>query len=142
MGAMVSPNTSRTELNSVQTRMAKVRTGQNSPTDIDAVEDDLDLLSLIETARQRARLKLEYLAEKCSELGTKVSKGQLSGALSGNGGFNVRWLERWPIEFWAEFLPLVRAVREQSPNAVRLMKIERLKTAINELIDLAEVMGS
>lgn len=118
----------------VQTPPAKVRSLPNSPVDTVEIADSLDLLSLIETARVRASLKLDYLARLAG-----VSLPTLSGALNGNGNFNVRWLQAWPAEFWHEFLPLLRAEREASPEAVRQLKRERLKTAINELIEIADI---
>lgn len=53
--------------------------------------------------------------------------------------FNVRWLETWPKEFWHEFLPLLKAEREQSPAARRALIRERLKSAIDDLIEIVEV---
>lgn len=138
MRASVASPATQTELNKVQPRMAKARTEQNfaptaeETTEIDAVP--ASTLSLIETARRRANLKLDYLAT----LPNNPSKPQLSATLHGVGSFNVSWLDSWPQEFWDEYLPLQRAEREQSPAAVRARKAERLKSAIGDLIDLVE----
>jgi hypothetical protein len=124
----------QTELNKVQTRMAKVQTALNSPVETGSGQHQADMLSLIEGARRRSGLKLEYLASLSG-----ISKGQLSGALNGNGGFNVKWMDPWPQEFWDEFSPALRAERESTPASVRARRFERLKAAISDLIDIAEV---
>lgn len=114
--------------------MAKVRNIPESREIAAETPASLNLLSLIETAYKRARLKQEYLAEVS---GVKLST--LNGALTGAQNFNVRWLESWPEEFWFEFLPLLKAEREQTPAARRALIRERLKSAIDDLIEIAEV---
>lgn len=127
----------RTELNKVPTRMAKVRTAPNLPVESGELPLSLDLLSIIEASRRAAGpcCKLEAL----SELPGNPSKGQLSGALNGSGGFNLRWVEAWPQEFWDEFIPRLRAERETSLESRRLRKVDRLKSAIHDLIDIVEM---
>lgn len=129
MASNLPQHDSQTRLNNVRGRAAKVQTLPNQPELPEAFEPAGDLASLVETARRRACLKLEYLAPLC---GLK-SKGQLSSALSGRENFNLRWLDTWPVEFWNEFLPLLRAEKEGTEDAKRLQRKERLLHAIELL---------
>lgn len=127
----------QTRLNSVSPRMAKAQTSSNSPANPLETAEAADLLSLVEQARRRAGLKLEYL----TDLSGLKSKGQLSAALSGQGNFNIAWLNTWPEEFWHEFMPLLRASREVSPEAHRRLVIQQLGVAIDRLLALIEAVA-
>lgn len=119
-------------LETVQPVMAKA---QRLPKPLDLPEEavsDVVMLSLIATARRRSDLKLEYLASLCGPTGVALST--LSGALNGHGSFNVCWLTRWPPAFWNEYLPLLRAEKEQSPEAVAAQRREHLIRAIELLL--------
>lgn len=105
---------------------------QHVPKDVEYEEQrarDREILSLVDRARKRSDLKLEYLA---SLSGVKIST--LSGALNGHGGFNVCWLWSWPAAFWNEFLPLLRTEKEESPDARRAHRKERLIRSIELLL--------
>lgn len=120
-----------TLLNTVRPQMAKCQTEPNQPEFIEGFELGTDLLSLVETARRRAGLKLEYLA---SVTGLK-SKGQMSSALSGRENFQLRWLDAWPAEFWDEFMPLLRDAHDRGESAKKANRKRLLTEAIALLID-------
>lgn len=132
MGLSLPSADRQTRLNNVSPRMAKVQTPSNLPMESDESVGVADLLSLIEQARRRAGLKLEYL----SDLSGIKSKGQLSSALSGQGSFNVAWLNAWPEEFWNEFLPMLRASKELTPQARRRVLIQQINIAIDRMMAL------
>lgn len=110
----------RNELEKLRPTPAKVRSLPESAENAVLSADHLNLLSLIETAYRRARLKQEYLADLS---GVKLST--LNGALTGAQNFNVRWLETWPVEFWNEFLPLLKAERAWHGSIVGANKARR-----------------
>lgn len=120
---------SRNPLENVQKHMAKVQTDPKAVVETSVTVEDIAILSLVDTARRRAGLKLEYLA---FEAGVKIST--LSAAISGHGSFNILWLWRWPSSFWNEFLPLLRAHKEESDDAKRAQRKERLLHAIDLLL--------
>lgn len=93
--------------------------------------EPLDLLRLIQRAIQAAGLKQDALARAA-----KVNPGQMSSALKGDGHFSVRWLDTWPDEFWQEFLPLLRARKELSPEIRRRLLVEQFTTACRAMAQL------
>ena len=134
MPQMMHASDIRTEQNNVPKRMAKIQTIPNSPAESGDSCDDASMVSLVKEAYRLSGLKIEYLASLAD-----TSKGQLSGAMNGNGGFKLSWLDPWPSEFWDEFVPLVRARKERSPDAQMAAKRARLKSAINDLIDICGI---
>ena len=121
-----------TRLNTVQPQMAKAEITLNR---VDLSADtaaDAAMLSLIDKALRRSGAKQEYVSALAN-----VKPSQLSGALNGHGGFNARWLDAFPPEFWSEFIPLLRAAKEPTEESRRLRRRELLITTITLL--LAEV---
>lgn len=118
-----------TRLNTVQPSMAKAEIRVNRVVGAEDTVDDARVLSLIALAIRRADLKQEALAHRAG-----VKPSQYSSALNGHGGFNVRWLWSHPSAFWNEFLPLLRAEKEQTEAAQRLQRKEHLVRLIELLI--------
>jgi hypothetical protein len=131
MAANVARTTHETLLNTVRPQMAKCQTEPNQPEFVEGFEFGTDLLSLVDTARRRAGLKLEYL----TRLNGLKSKGHLSSALSGREHFQLVWLDAWPQEFWNEFVPLVRDARDGGDQAKKANRKRLLTEAIALLID-------
>lgn len=129
MSPSVRPDVRQTLPENIRLDMAKAQTTPNVVVDPRDGAADAAILSLIEAARRRADLKLEYLAALA-----RVKMPTLSGALNGHGSFNVCWLAAWPAEFWDEFLPLLRAEKERSEDARRAQRKERLIRAIETLL--------
>lgn len=124
-------------LKDVYVRQAKAQTQVNPAENAVPVNDGADALRLVQEAIKRAGLKQDYLARSFD-----INPGQLSSALNGNGHLALRWLWMWPDEFWAEFLPLVRAAKERTGASRRMLKVEKLKNAIADLLDVFEEAAS
>ena len=133
MGAIVAPAPDLTRLQTMKARPAKALMPLH-PADDPALSAavDSDILTLIATAIRRSGCKQDALAAM-----SVVKAPQLSAALNGRGGFNVRWLDAWPQAFWTVFIDALRAAHEDSDTARQLQKKERLIRAIEAVLDVA-----
>jgi len=106
-------------LHDVHVRGVQSQTTSNVVEDTAVTGEQSNLCELVKKAIRASGLKQDHLARLA-----KVNAGQMASALNGHGHFAIRWLEAWPAEFWVEFMPLLRSLKEPNADTRRQLLIE------------------